>query len=240
MQIVSKVFNIPSLTRPPVKYRYIAGVEMSSRETLYPAFPQIVLGTPVSNQVRVDTPLKNQLNKYFAVAHNEFAGRDIPDRIDTKSLVRYGRLRIVAGGDRIRTASAVEANADPRDNSYIKYDLLPDRNAAYQNRADVPYRQALYGRLLDIFYVEFIDGNVRRPYLLARVKECKTNGRDAALPENPLVSYTQLSTPDIIHANTIIGVVGRVKLGNAWAIVDRGRHSARTQFVDDEGNEEYD
>jgi hypothetical protein len=71
------------------------------------------------------------------------------------------------------------------------------------------------------------------------VKECKTDGRDAALPQNPLVSYTQLSPPDIVHANTIIAVIGRVKIGNAWAIVDRSRHSACTQFVDDDGNEEY-
>jgi hypothetical protein len=81
---------------------------------------KIVLGTPVNKQVRVDTPLKNQLTKYFAVAHNEFHARDIPNQIDYNSLVRYGRLRIVDGGDRIRTASAVEANKDARDNSYIK------------------------------------------------------------------------------------------------------------------------
>jgi hypothetical protein len=72
------------------------------------------------------------------------------------------------------------------------------------------------------------------------VKECKTNGRDAALPENPFVTYTQLSTPDIVHADTIVAVVGRVRTGNAWAIVDRSRHSARTRFVDDEGNDDYE
>jgi hypothetical protein len=137
---------------------------------------KIVLGTPVDKQVRVDTQLKNQLTKYFAVAHNEFHARDIPNRIDFNSLIRYGRLRIVDGGDRIRTASAVDANKDARDNSYIKvcviwlffflftaniismqYDLLPDRNAAYRNRADVPFRRTHYGRLMDIYYVEFID-----------------------------------------------------------------------------------
>lgn len=35
-----------------------------------------------------------------------------------------------------------------------QYDLLPDANAAYRNREDVPFRQTQYGRLLDIYYVE--------------------------------------------------------------------------------------
>jgi hypothetical protein len=78
----------------------------------------------VNKQVRVDTQLKNQLTKYFAVAHNEFRAQEIPDQIDFGSLVRYGRLRIADGGDRIRTASAVDANMDARDNSYVKVCIL--------------------------------------------------------------------------------------------------------------------
>jgi hypothetical protein len=139
---------------------------------------KIVLGTPVNKKVRVDTPLKNQLTKYFAVIYDGLRAQDIVKQIDFGSLVRYGRLRIADGGDRIRTASAVDANMDSRDNSYVKvrflsfiflyflskshaalqqYDLLPDRNAAYRNRADVPYRRTQYGRLMDVFYVDFIE-----------------------------------------------------------------------------------
>jgi hypothetical protein len=78
----------------------------------------------VDKQVRVDTQLKNQLTKYFAVACDEFPRQEIPDRIDFSSLVRYGRLRITDGGNRVRTASAVDANKDVRDNSYVKVCIL--------------------------------------------------------------------------------------------------------------------
>jgi hypothetical protein len=37
MQVVSKVYNLPSLARPPVQYKFVEGVQLSSRETLYPA-----------------------------------------------------------------------------------------------------------------------------------------------------------------------------------------------------------
>lgn len=41
MQVVSKVQNLPSLVKPRINYKYVAGVEMSSRETLYPECKRI-------------------------------------------------------------------------------------------------------------------------------------------------------------------------------------------------------
>jgi hypothetical protein len=79
-----------------------------------------------------------------------------------------------------------------------------------------------------------------KPYLLARVQECNTDGTNAADPRVRLVKYTRLSSPDIIPVNTISAVIGRVRYdSHHWAIVDRSSSGARTQFVDDEGNEEY-
>lgn len=81
--------------------------------------------------------------------------------------------------------------------------------------------------------------NVRVPYLLARVKECQTDGLDAALPQNPLVIYRRTRTPDIIHLDAITYVVGRVEIvHNTWAIIDRSTNGARTQFVDPHGEPE--
>jgi hypothetical protein len=80
------------------------------------------------------------------------------------------------------------------------------------------------------------------PYLLARVEPCNTRGLDAASPANPVVTYTErdVGSPDIIHVNTIVAVVGRIQMGNTWAIVDRSRDNVRTQFVDDDGNTEFE
>ncbi|CAE6488550.1 unnamed protein product [Rhizoctonia solani] len=127
------------------------------------------------------------------------------------------------------------------------------RNTRFRYRRDEPIRRTHYGRLLDIYYVDFVEQKeqeaaenrpavprIVKPYLLARVQECNTDGTDAADPRVRLVKYARLSTPDIIHAITISAVIGRVRCNDGqWAIVDRSSSGSRTQFVDDEGNEEY-
>jgi hypothetical protein len=70
------------------------------------------------------------------------------------------------------------------------------------------------------------------------VKECNTGGRDTSKPNHPIVTYNRLSSPDIIHLETVNAVIGRVAVSDwVWAIVDRSRNGVRTQFVDDEGND---
>ncbi|KAB5588211.1 Transposase family Tnp2 protein [Ceratobasidium theobromae] len=223
MQIVSNVFNLPSLSKPIVKYRCVEGVEISTRETIYPAFPEIVLGTP---------------KKKLGLAYDIRNAAALKARVKTDSIVRYGRFRIAGGGDSIRTAKQVMQDPDARDNSYVRYVLLPDANAAFQNRPDVPVRQTQYGQLLDIYYVEFFEENgFPTPFILARIQPCDTCGLDAALPQPSPVKYTCKLGTHIVHIMTIEAVIGRVKLDHGWAIIDRSREAVHTQFVNDDGNE---
>lgn len=57
-----------------------------------------------------------------------------------------------------------------------------------------------------------------------------------------MVTYREgdVKSPHIIHANTIVALVGRIQMGNTWAIVDRSRGNARTQFLDDNGDVEFE
>ncbi|KAL5639602.1 hypothetical protein ACGC1H_006272 [Rhizoctonia solani] len=251
MQIVSCLYGFPSLRQPTINYSYGNDERISSREKLYPTFDTVVLGTPVT-KVQLEDRLRNQMTKYFGVVYsnNAYGIADLRSRIDTNTLTRYGRFRLTGDGDRIRTASLIDNNPVARDNSFVRYDLLPDRNTAFRNRRDVPFRQTHYGRVLDIYYVEFVtrkpkEGTetepevprIAEPYLLVRIQECKTGGLDATDPRNRVVRYSELQTPDIIHIDTINAVVGRIKLDNrSWAIIDRSANGARTQFIDEAGN----
>jgi hypothetical protein len=93
-----------------------------------------------------------------------------------------------------------------------------------------------------MLYLHNLSDDTLMPYLLARVEPCDTDGLDAASPAHPVVTYTQqdVGSPIIIHVNTIVAVVGRIQMGNTWAIVDRSRDNVRTQFMDDEGNTEFE
>ncbi|KAF8691635.1 Transposase family tnp2, partial [Rhizoctonia solani] len=243
MQVVLLKYNLPSLAKPAVKYTCAHGKMISLREKIYAEFPTVVLGTPVNTWVQVNTQLTNQLTKYFGTVYQEMQlnGAALCARIDFNSLTQYGRFCLAGDGDRVRTASLINNSPDrgSRDNTFVWYNLLEDANANYQHRPEVPVRRTYYGRVLDIYYVEFIvdlgnPDNTREPYLLACVKECQTSGLDATLRGSPLVTYCRMSTPEIIHIESINAAVGRVNLGNnTWAIVDRSRNGARTQFVEE-------
>ncbi|KAG9089763.1 hypothetical protein FRC07_012261 [Ceratobasidium sp. 392] len=248
MRIVAHVHNMPSLVRPVANLvPHETGELISSKERMYNDFPNYVLGQPVNRTYRVTDPLKRQMVHYFGLAegprHEEGPRptfQQVLDRIAWETLVRYGRFRLASMGDRVRVADLIQADPVARDNSFVRYELLPDRYAHLPRARDHPMRQVHYGRVQDVFYVEYIRDlatNERVPYLLARVQPCNTQaGLDAARPNHPTVTYNRLLAPQIIHLGTVDAAVGRVWIGgrNTWAIVDRSR-SARTQFNDENG-----
>ncbi|KAG8725973.1 hypothetical protein FRC10_007583 [Ceratobasidium sp. 414] len=149
-------------------------------------------------------------------------------------MVRYGRFRMASDGDRIHTAKAVASMTPACDNSFVKM-----RTLRFETGRDQLVRTTYYSQLLDIYYVEYIldfETNQRKPFLLARVQTCLgTCGCDASLPENPVIKYSRMSTPDIYHLKTINAVVGWIKISrNEWAIIDTSRNGMRVEFVDEE------
>ncbi|QRW06953.1 hypothetical protein RhiLY_05952 [Ceratobasidium sp. AG-Ba] len=85
---------------------------------------------------------------------------------------------------------------------------------------------------IDAVTMDSVNGKAKA-YLLAAVRECDTDGSDAVNPETPVVTYNELGPINLVHIDTIISVVGRIQLGQTWAIVDRSRDNARPQFDDD-------
>ncbi|KAG8792358.1 hypothetical protein FRC12_006284 [Ceratobasidium sp. 428] len=92
--------------------------------------------------------------------------------------------------------------------------------------------------------VQNINGT-REDLLLGWVQVCETGGLDARLPQNPYVTFNMDQmvrlSPQMINMKPVIAVVGKVHIaGHTWAIVDRSQDNARTQFVDEEGNVEFE
>ena len=141
MQIVSIVYDMPSLRRPKINYTYLHGERLSSREKMYPdckqhrrhhppvhsltngirSVPEIILGPPVKHNVDVNVRLLNEFTKYFGVTYGQgLRGQQLRDRIDLTTLVSYGRFRLIDDADRMRVARLIERDASARDNSFIK------------------------------------------------------------------------------------------------------------------------
>jgi hypothetical protein len=147
MQIVSLKYGLPSLAKPRINYTYADGERFSSRERMYPeckflfacvhslwllihrcyikhiTVNTIILGTPICYNVKMDDRLMNQMGKYFGLVYAadlQLNGAGIRARIDTETLVSYGRFRLTGDGDRFRTAELVERHRDARDNSFVR------------------------------------------------------------------------------------------------------------------------
>ncbi|KAG8712385.1 hypothetical protein FRC09_019938 [Ceratobasidium sp. 395] len=246
MQIVAIVHSKPELVRPVTNLMLQHGELISTKETVYEFLPAYILGQPVKRALRPNDELKRRFTRYFGVAEGPLPEEGPPltydelvANIDWKTLVRYGKFRIASMGDRIRTAGLVRAGGGSRDNSFIRYEALPDRNARRPHARYHRQRRVYYARVTDIYYVEYIrdhERNTRAKYLLAMVQDCNTEGLDAAKPENPIVTYNQLETPELIHLGAVDAAVGRIRVGGraTWGIIDRTR-GARTQFNDDAG-----
>ncbi|GAB1527100.1 hypothetical protein RhiTH_010275 [Rhizoctonia solani] len=261
MRMVSIIHNLSSILVTPLsKHHTEQGFELSSREVYYRMCPTIILGIPIRKNVQYTTQLQNQLTKYFGPVYPKLSAEELKNGIDHDSIVRYGRFCMADDGDRIQTSALIPAeDTIARDNSFVRYSLFPDANAAFHNRRDVPVQEVLYGQVHNIYFVIFVepqkkknnsgngkdkdkdkdkDGDFnerqqkRKPYLLAFIEPCDTGGLDATKPETPVVKYRRMLTPHMVHIHTIEAVVGRVPQGDSWAIIDRSRNGARTVFVD--------
>ncbi|KAG9082245.1 hypothetical protein FRC07_014265 [Ceratobasidium sp. 392] len=242
MQVVAKVFDMPELVRPLTSLVLVHNELISSKEKIYDFMNDIVLGQPVKAIPRPPIQLQRQMTRYFGVAEGPAHGEgerptfaELIAKLDFSTLVSYGRFRLASMGDRVRTAELVRKSPISRDNSFVRYEALPDRNAQRPRDRDQAVRRVYYARVEDVYYIEFIrnqETNERVPYLLARVQDCNTpNGADASKPESPIVTYNRLKSPEIINLGAIQAAVGRIRVGGraTWAIVDRS-NGARTQF----------
>ncbi|KAG8689710.1 hypothetical protein FRC09_012286 [Ceratobasidium sp. 395] len=244
MHIVSRVFSMPSLTKPMINYTHQHGEQLSSYKRMYDHLPHIILGTPIKKIGRMpEDAIAGQFTKYFGtMVGRRLSRNELQNRVDWTTLVSYGRFRFSGDGDKVRVAGAIAREPTSRDNSFVRYDLAVDihtRNARDPEFIRVPH----YGQVVGIYYVEFtFPGTEEKAgYILLRVKECNTQGLDAAKPEHGVVEYTTLSMPDVINAMTASACVGRVEVKDrTWAIIDRSSTTARTQFLDPEGEVEFD
>lgn len=90
-------------------------------------------------------------------------------------------------------------------------------------------RIVCYGQVQSYVYVTLpaeprLKTNSDSTAILALVKLCKTNGKDASLEP---VWYQELETVRAFNITTIDCVIGRIKVGDRWGIIDRSYGSQR-------------
>jgi hypothetical protein len=123
-------------------------------------------------------------------------------------------------------SSHQQANIDP----LLQYEQAVDLNADFEDLPDIPARATFYGQLEEIFVFTLAANdtiNLDSPitFALAAIAPCKLLGTS---PE----SYRNLGTTEIVDLRCVQSVIGRVKVGNVWHIIDRNGDLAHVDFVD--------
>lgn len=119
--------------------------------------------------------------------------------------------------------------------------MLVDIHARRKRQAPKFVLQTFYGQLQHIFVVKFRDAcrdlGLTEPttIILAAIRNCVLEPDEPALQGLDIHFYSKTGSLDIVDILNVQSLVGRVKDGQRWAIIDRSGSLARAVF-----NEEQD
>jgi hypothetical protein len=177
---------------------------------------------------------------------------DISPHLQTASLRQYGKVRRVDGGDVMSASSVVAMGDDRRDATFVRvsvgfllvivvswqcqYEMLVDRNARYARRPVVLDSQIFFGQLQHIFVVSLpaslpLRLQQRTTIILAAIRTCSNLRMQS---DNGMHYYSREGHLEVVDMECVQCLVGRVKDGNEWAIVDRSEGCARPVFATEE------
>ncbi|KAI0634465.1 hypothetical protein C8Q77DRAFT_1056771, partial [Trametes polyzona] len=153
---------------------------------------------------------------------------------------QWGKLRILNDGDTIRASKMQVSAADGCDASYVRYELLVDKNARYRNRPVILQKKTFVGQLQHILVVEVAaipSANLPQlmpsTLLLGVVQQCLISDSQEILN---IHYYKKLGHVEVVDISTVQCVVGRVKLGRGgeFAVIDRSGTLTRAVYMVDE------
>ena len=111
--------------------------------------------------------------------------------------------------------------------------MLVDKNAWHANRPVVLEPTIFFGQLQNIFVVGLkaspaLKLNKQTNLILAAIRTCSD---PQIKSENGMFYYSQEGHLEVVDIGCVQCLVGRVKDGNEWAIIDCSESSARPTFT---------
>ncbi|PPQ74528.1 hypothetical protein CVT26_007924 [Gymnopilus dilepis] len=160
----------------------------------------------------------------MAIAHRNLANAKIEC---------WGRLVCnTEGGDTVNASEMVKRlQEDSRDASYVRYELLADRNARFRKKAPEYVPETFYRQLRRIFALEMpasdeLGTTESQTLILGSILTCKIEMQN----DLDMHYFKQHGGTEVVDISTIQCLVGCVKDRGWWVIIDRSRKLARAQF----------
>jgi hypothetical protein len=154
------------------------------------------------------------------------------------SLQQYGKVRHLNGGDLMNASALVAFGDDRRDATFVRvsrifehnsmadnaqYEMEVDKNARYPKRPIVLESRIFFGQLKHIFVIKLGASPILKlteetTLILAVIRACANPQMKG---ENGIRYYSREGHLEVVDMNCVQCLVGRVKDGNEWAIIDR-------------------
>lgn len=214
--------------------------ELSGNERMIQTLSETtVLRSPMQRDFMLPEDIRKTLAHYLR--------SQLPHRIPIKVILSalpstvlcVGKIRVRGEKESICGTWAKKSTSKEkfRDSSFIRLEIpIPHR----ERGRIVHFPTCFYGQMHYIIRAVLpakVEFGLEHDYeaLLALVSFCDAKG-DAT---RDLVWYSKLRSPEFVHVATIQCVVGRVKVGNRWGIIDTSVHCSRTSFFgsDDEDDD---
>ncbi|KAI0084430.1 hypothetical protein BDY19DRAFT_987551 [Irpex rosettiformis] len=155
----------------------------------------------------------------------------------------WARIRILPNGDTIRAAAYGSTSGaiaqgygnTSRDATFIRYQLLVDKNARARHRDPSFTLQTFYGQLMHVVAAEIdaIPGRNIPPsrIVFGIIRSCKIEEHH---PKLDVHYYSEEGPVDVIDISTVQCLVGRVFDRGRWGIFDRSGLLSRAIYTEDE------
>jgi len=119
-------------------------------------------------------------------------------------------------------------------NTFHKYEVLVDKFARQRRRKPEYERKTCFGQLQHIFVVKLpVIASLRltepRTIFLAGIRPCDVVAFDSLGNQY----YSKLGQLGAVDMTCVQCVVGRVKVDNLWAIIDRSGHASPSAYLED-------
>jgi hypothetical protein len=110
--------------------------------------------------------------------------------------------------------------------------MLVDKNARHPRRPVILEPSVFFGQLQNIFVVKLNVSPVlklteKTTLILATIRACADPQMKG---NNGMYYYSRMGLLEVVDLNCVQCLVGRVKYGNEWAIVDRSEGCTRPSF----------
>ncbi|KII93389.1 hypothetical protein PLICRDRAFT_99540, partial [Plicaturopsis crispa FD-325 SS-3] len=145
----------------------------------------------------------------------------------------WGRVSRLDGGDTMNASTLRSYAEDRRDASHVRYDMLVDIHASRRRVQPVYRTESFYGQLQHILVVNLPaspDLGLTTPtaLILAAIRTCDVEAHN----DLDMHYYSHYGRLEVVDITCLQCLVGRVPVGNRWAIIDRSGDLARAYHED--------